>query len=165
MFCLVMNYKRKEIIMPSSKKILFLLIGAFVSQQLHAMVFDNRFLPLLQRPRLTIDGTQSEFDVALIVSTANRAFDHNQSDMPLPDIFGIFDQAELAKSIADTGVPNPLPSQFQGLVESIPWLRTGKIQMQGATFTWRQSLIKYLSVGFSWLFMRVNKTQQNSAGF
>lgn len=142
--------------MPSSKKIVILLVGAFISHGLSAMVFDNRYLPLLQRPRLSIDGTQSEFDAAYIISTANKAFDQNQNNIPLPDIFGVFDQAELAKSIAETGKQNPLPSQFQGLLESIPWLRSGKIQMQGVTFTWRQSIINWLSTGFSWVFMRVN---------
>ncbi len=142
--------------MPSSKKIVVLLAGAFISHGLSAMVFDNRFLPLLQRPRLTIDGSQSEFDATYIISTANKAFDQNQNNIPLPDIFGVFDQAVLARSIAATGKPNPLPSQYQGLVESIPWLRSGKIQMQGATFTWRQKIVDWLSTGFSWVFMRVN---------
>src|SRR3972149_915120 len=112
--------------MPEFKKYYFLLlIGACVTHFIDAMVFDNRLLPLLQRPRLIIESSQSEFGFEVMFATANQSFDANQNDIPLPEISGKFNQAELANSIVDLGKQNPLPSQFQGVISSIPWTRPG----------------------------------------
>lgn len=135
------------------------LIAAFVVQCSYGMVYDNRFIPLLQRPRLTIDGSRSEFAVKWFMTTANKSLNNNQQDIGLPEIFGTFDQVELAKAIAATGKPNPLPSEFQVLT-SIPWLLNGKRQSQGMAFAWHQSITDWLSTGFSWLFMRVESRDE-----
>lgn len=132
-----------------------LLISAFISQCAHALVFDNRHLPLLQRPRLTIDGTRSEFAMKFFMTTAKEAFNSQQETIPLGELFGPFDQVQLAKGIAALGNPNPLPSEFQGILSRIPWEVSGKRQAQGLAFAWHQSIINWLSTGFSWLFMRV----------
>ncbi len=144
--------------MPITKKwyLWSLLATVLVTQYATAMVFDNRFIPLLQRPRLTIDGSQSEFAMKFFMTTANSAFDEHQNSIPLGQLFGKFDQVQLADGIAAFGNPNPLPSEFQGVLSRIPWSVEGKRQAQGLAFAWRQSIIKYLSTGFSWLFMRVN---------
>lgn len=142
--------------MPNKKQwYLLLIIGAFVSQCAYAMVFDNRYLPLLQRPRLSVDGTQSEFAPKFFVTTANNSINDSQSIIPLSQIFGKFDQVQLATGIMKQGNQNPLPSEFQGVLSSIPWTVDGKRQAQGVAFAWRQSIVKHLSTGFSWLFMRV----------
>lgn len=130
------------------------LIGAFVSQTVVAMSFDNRFLPLLQRPRLTVNGARSEFAGEIFVTTASKSFNELQQDIPLAEIFGKFDQAELAKGIAALGNPNPLPSEFQ-ILSKIPWEVSGKRQAQGVTLRWDQSLGQWLSTGCSLYFMRV----------
>ena len=132
-----------------------LLISAFVSHCAVAMVFDNRHLPLLQRQRLTVDGTQSEFAAQFFVTTAHEALNNRQEGIPLGELFGPFDQVQLAKGIAALGNPNPLPSEYQGILTSIPWNVGGKRQSQGFAFAWHQSLHKWLSTGFSWLFMLV----------
>lgn len=136
-----------------------LLIVAFLSHLSYAMVYDNRFIPLLQRPRLTADGTRSEFAVKLFATTANKSLNENQQDIGLPEIFGNFDQVELAKAIQATGQPNPLPSEFQVLTK-IPWELNGKRQAQGIAFAWHQSIINWLSTGFSWLFMHVESRDE-----
>ena len=129
-------------------------IGAFVSQTVVAMSFDNRFIPLLQRPRLTVNGSRSEVAGEIFVTTASNAFNELQQDIPLAEIFGKFDQAELAKGIAALGNPNPLPSEFQ-IMSKIPWEVSGKRQAQGVTFRWDQSIMEWLSTGISLYFMRV----------
>ncbi len=152
---------RKKDAMPN-KKIYYigLLLGAFVSHLAHAMVYDNRFIPLLQRPRLTIDGSRSEFAIKWFMTTANKSLNDHQQDVGLSEIFGIFDQVELAKGIAATGQPNPLPSEFQGILSKLPWDVNGKRQSQGIAFKWDQSIIDWLSTGFSWLFMRVESRHE-----
>ncbi len=133
-----------------------LLVAAFVSHCAIAMVEDNRFIPLLQRPRLTVDDTRSEFAMKFFVTTAKEAFNTQQETIPLGELFGPFDQVQLAKGIAALGNPNPLPSEFQGVLSRIPWGVSGKRQAQGFAFAWHQSIMQWLSTGFSWLFMRVN---------
>lgn len=132
-----------------------LLIGAFVSPLAQAMVFDNRFIPLLQRPRLIIDESRSEFAVKWFMTTASKSFNQHQENIGLPEIFGKLDQIELAKAIQATGKPNPLPSEFQGVLTKLPWDLQGKRQSQGVAFAWFQSITSWVSTGFSWLFMRV----------
>jgi hypothetical protein len=126
---------------------------------MHAMVFDNRYIPLLQPPRLTIDGSRSEFAVAWYMTTANNSLNDNQQNIGLLEIAGPFDQVELANAMVATGKPNPLPSEFQ-ILNRLPWEINGKRQAQGITFTWHQSIVDWLSTGFSWLFMRVESRDE-----
>ncbi len=137
-----------------------LFIGVFVSHLATAMVFDNRFIPLLQRPRLTVDGTRSEFSPKLFVTTADKSLNEHQQDIGIGELFGDFDQVELAKAIELTGQRNPLPSEFQGVLAKLPWSVSGKRQSQGVAFVWHQSIIEWLSTGFSWLFMRVESRHE-----
>ncbi len=131
------------------------MIGAFVSQSAFAMVFDNRYLPLLQRPRMTVDGTRSEFSPNFFATTAKDSLNGQQALIPLGEIYGQFDQVQLAHAIMALGRPNPLPTEFQGEITRLPWVVGGKRQAQGAEFLWNQSIVNWLSTGFSWLFMRV----------
>lgn len=142
--------------MPKTKIwYLGLLIGAFVSPIAHAMVFDNRFIPLLQPVRLIIGDSRSEFATALFVTTASNSFNEHQENIGLPDIYGPFNQVELGYAIQATGKPNLLPSEYQGQIVELPWFLSGKRQSQGICFTWNQAMGNWLSTGFSWLFMRV----------
>lgn len=134
-------------------------IAAFVSQFAQAMVYDNRFIPLFQRPQLIIDDSHSEFAVEWFMTTANNSLNNNQQNIGLPEIFGPFDQVQLANAIVAIGKPNPLPSEFQVLTR-LPWELTGKRQSQGIAFAWYQSLFEWVSIGFSWLFMRVESRDE-----
>ncbi len=136
-----------------------LFIAAFVSHLAQAMVYDNRFIPLFQRPQLIIDDSHSEFAVEWFMTTANNSLNNNQQNIGLPEIFGPFDQVQLAHAIAATGKPNPLPSEFQVLTR-LPWEVSGKRQAQGISFVWHQMLHEWVSIGFSWLFMRVNSRDE-----
>ncbi len=136
-----------------------LLIVAFVSTPCFSMVFDNRFFPLFERPYFSVEGTRSSFAVDVMFATASKAFDARQNEIGLPELHGPFDQAELARAFVAAGCPNPLRSEWQG-AGSIPWKLEGRRQMQGIAFTWRQSIIDWLWVGFSWAFMRVNSRHE-----
>lgn len=146
----------------SKKQLLYigLLIGTCVINHVRAMVFDNRFLPLLQQPHLSIDGTRSQFSMEGMMATASKAFNEHQNDVPLPEIYGKFNQVDLANSIVALCKPNPLPSEYQGLVAVIPWDVTGKRQMQGVRFFWHQNIVSWLATGFSWTFMSVNSRDE-----
>ena len=146
--------------MPNTKTMyLGFFIAAFVSHLAQAMVYDNRFIPLFQRPQLIIDDSHSEFAVEWFMTTANNSLNNNQQNIGLPEIFGLFDQVQLANAIAATGKPNPLPSEFQVLTR-LPWEVSGKRQAQGISFVWNQMLYEWVSIGFSWLFMRVDSRDE-----
>lgn len=141
--------------MPTRKiQYLVVMIGVITLQSMHAMVFDNRFIPLFQRPYITVDGSRSEYCTQVFATTASHSFNDMQQNIPLPEIFGKFDQAELARSIAALGNPNPLPSEFQ-ILNRIPWQVSGKRQSQAATIFWHQKIVDWVSIGVSLLFMRV----------
>ena len=133
---------------------IIVLLGASVSSFIAAMSFDNRFIPLLQRPRLTVDGTRSSFWVQGFATTANKSFNEMQQDIPLAQIFGKFDQVELARGIVSLGCPNPLPSEFQ-ILDKLSWEVSGKRQAQGFAITWDQYIAEWISTGVSLFFMRV----------
>lgn len=148
--------------MSMTKKwyLISLLAATFVPQYVTAMVFDNRRIPLFRPPQLIIDESRSEFAMKFFMTTAKESLDQHQNSIPLGQLFGKFDQVQLADGIAAFGNPNPLPSEFQGLLSKIPWEVNGKRQAQGFAFAWHQSIINWLSTGFSWLFMRVDSRHE-----
>lgn len=131
-----------------------MVVVASVPALVAAMSFDNRFIPLLQRPRITVDGSQSSWWVQGFATTASKSFNNQQQDIPIAEIFGRFDQVELARGIVSLGRPNPLPSEFQ-IIDKLPWTVSGKRQSQGIAITWDQYIDEWLSTGVSILFMRV----------
>ena len=146
----------RELVMQKAVKIFkSLCIAMICSSTLKGMVFDNRYIPLLQRPLLIIDNSWSEFESGVFLTTANSSYDQHQQEIPLPEIFGKLNQAKLGRAFVLDGQPNPLPTEFQ-TVPDIPWIVTGKRQSQGVVFKWHQAFTPWLSTGFSWLFMRVN---------
>ncbi len=144
--------------MSKHKVFLFLFVMVLIGQQCAAMVFDNRFIPLFQRPRIGIEGLASSFAIDFMIATASKAFDDDEQEIGIPELHGKFDLGVLANAIADTGKPNPLRSDLQGI--RIPFKMDGRIQAQALTMHYRQQLINWLSLGCSWLFMRVNARQQ-----
>jgi hypothetical protein len=134
-------------------RLLFLFIA--VPGIVHAMVYDNRYFPLLQRPYITVGCCDSHAAVDGFITTSHSAIGINE-EVGIPEIFGIFDEAQLAYSLTQAGLPNPLPPAF--LDAEIPWKMGGKIQSQGASFSYEQFLAYGFSVGIYGLAMRVNST-------
>lgn len=137
---------------------LIFFITLTVVQVSFSMVYDNRFIPLFQRPRINIEGLRSSFSVDFMAATASSAFDNDEDEIGLPELHGKFDLGLLGDAIAETGKPNPLRTDLQGI--RIPFKMSGKIQAQGLVMSYRQQLSNWLSLGCSWLFMRVNARHQ-----
>src|SRR3990167_3949314 len=129
-----------------------------------AMVFDNQFFPLLQKPFVTVEGRFSHFAPSFFVTTASSAFGKNEEEIGLPEIYGTLDQQQnvfdlgvLAKAIDTAQKPNPIADLIGA---KIPYKLDGKIQAQGLAFAYRQSLYKdIIAVGVDFFFMRVNSRQ------
>lgn len=141
--------------MPRNNMYMKLLMMAFVSTSSQAMVFYNRFFPLFEHPRLQLGGKPSIFWAHGMFSTAHNAVNDQQASIGIPELFGPYDQQQYADSFVLAGLPDPLRSDWQG-PERIEWKMNGKIQMQGAAIGWEQRIIRYLSIGFTTLFMQVN---------
>jgi hypothetical protein len=90
-------------------------------------------------------------------SSANRLNAARPLTDGMPEIYGIFDLGQLADAIAKTGQPNPLPTQWQNI--SIPYELSGKLQMQGMSFAFEHQIKDWISLGATWLCMRVENRE------
>ncbi len=137
---------------PSRSTLVFyLLVCASIAQ---AMVYDNRFFPLIQRPYVSAPCRPSHFSADVFITTAHRAFAQNNEEQGLPEIFGKYDEREIGRALQAVGCPNPLRSTFQ-LME-LPWKMGGVLQSQGLAITYRQAFCDSWALGMYMLVMRSN---------
>jgi hypothetical protein len=120
-----------------------------------AMVFDNRYFPLIQYPYISVLGRESHITGDFFVTTASNATDDRERSIGIAELSGPFDQAQLALSMTLAGFPNPLdpPILING---ELPWMLAGKLQTQGFAFSYRQYINCNFSVGIYTLVMRSN---------
>ena len=144
----------------SKIKMLLLAIIILITARssIFSMVYDNRVIPLLQRPYISVDDTQNIFAVDYFMATGSKALDHLENEIGIPELYGLFDQGKLADAFVAAGRPNPLRSEWQN--REIPWAMDGKIQAQAVTFLIHKKIVDWLAIGFSWLFMRTNSRQE-----
>lgn len=123
-----------------------------------AMIFDNRFFPFIQKPYITVDGRSSYATIDFFLTEANSAIGKDKRDVGIPELYGPYDQGELAQAFVAAGMPNPLKSEWQG--KKIPWRLEGKIKSQGSTFSYRQKVSGPFYVGLDGYFMRLDSWQE-----
>ena len=70
-----------------------------VSAPIFAMVFDNRYIPLIQYPYITVSDRDSHITGDFFVTTAGEAADERERSIGIAELSGPFDQAQLAYSI------------------------------------------------------------------
>ncbi len=140
-----------------SKKIFFLLNLLCIVNAVHAEIYDNRFIPLFSPPQFFVDGLQSSFEVDFIAVTASEAFATDEKVVGIPEIFGIFDLNTLAIAMMKNGQKSPLRSDLLG--RPIPFNVSGRIQGQGFTMRYYQTITDYIALGCNLIFMRTNSRQ------
>ncbi len=129
-----------------------------LSSLCYGMSFDNRFFPNIQHPYVTVIGRPSHITMNPFVVTSSRAFDQFDNEVGIPQLYGLYDQRDIANAIVALGFPNPLPAIFQG--QELPWIIDGRVQGQGIEFGYQQQLTDLVSIGGTWFFMRVNSRQR-----
>jgi len=137
-------------------------VAVLASTLSQAMVFDNRFMPLIQHPYLMIEGRPSHIESDLFITTADSGFAGNDTDAAIENgsevgigrIFGKYNQNDLAAALVALGHPYPMRAEFAG--KELPWDVDGKIQTQGIAFSYQQEIRDWLSVGMYMAFMHVN---------
>ncbi len=118
-----------------------------------AMVFDNRFLPLLLKPFTRRSCDLGHIRLQPFFMQADQAFSSGFR-LEIPDLCTTYDQAVLARTFVEKGLDNPLRSDF--LVRpSIKWQRKGRLDAQGLAFLYEQPLTNWWSVGINTLFGHV----------
>jgi hypothetical protein len=130
--------------------------SALLVHSAQAMVFDNRFFPLIQYPWITVPCRESHASGDFFITTASRAADAAERDIGVWALWGPFDQAQLAMSMASVGLVNPLPPDYEK--GELPWLLHGKLQTQGFAFWYVQELGIGFSAGILGMVMRSNST-------
>jgi len=103
-----------------------------------AMVYDNRYFPLIQYPFITVQDRNSHIAGDFFVTTANRAADILERGIGVFELSGSFDLAQLAYSMELAGFGNPLPARY--LNQELPFTMTGKLQSQGFALDWEQNI-------------------------
>ncbi len=138
------------------KRLLWVLL---ITSSAQAMVFDNRYLPLLLKPFERRGDTSSHIRLQPFFMHADRAFSDG-FDVELPDITfpfdrGTYDQAVLERALITTCDQESFFRSDYASRTSIPWRRTGRIDAQGLAFLYEQALTPWLSVGINGLFGHV----------
>ena len=137
------------------KRISIVLINLFLMHNISSMVFDNQFMPLIQKPYMYIAEYPYHCSCDLFFATAKEAFLSDGDEGGIPLIFGPYDQAVMAQGFVAAGFPNPLPLDFQD-VSKIPWNLSGKFQVEGFGFRGLFGITKHWGIGFDWAMMRIN---------
>ncbi len=141
-------------IIQNVKFVLVILLVLALSNALNAMVFDNRYFPLIQYPYISIPGRESHVTGDFFVTTASNAADDRDRSIGIAELSGPFDQSQLAYSMTLAGFANPLPPVL--IDGELPWILAGKLQTQGFAFSYRQYLTCNISLGVLALAMRSN---------
>ncbi len=129
-----------------------------VSSRLTAMVYDNRFFPLIKQPFLIVDGRPSHGSSSLFIMTGSKAIGTVEEEIGIPELFGKFDLKQISNAVTRLGLPNPLRSELQTL--NFPYRVEGVLQAQGLSFAYEQATFDWLKLGMNWFFMNVSSRQE-----
>jgi hypothetical protein len=133
------------------------LLGVVVSAM--GTTYDNRFIPQLQHPFITVEDRPSHGAFSLFFATADNAIGEHEDDVGIPELFGKYDLRDLAKAVENvcSYTTSPLSEEFRG--KELPWTVHGKIQAQGLDLAYQQAVNDWFSFGFDWFLMRVESRQ------
>lgn len=135
------------------------LVGAALTiASVHAQPFDNRFIPWIPRHFVFNPCRPSHVAVDFIAATALLAIGNDETEVPLPAIDGILNQASWGRSFTEIGLTNPLLVDFANY-DNLIWNIEGKLQAHGFAFYYEQSLTDWLSLGIDMSYMKVRGTQ------
>src|SRR5689334_8433730 len=116
----------------------FFIVMASLFTSIQATIFDNRFVPFLQRPYVIVPHRPSHFSCDMFFAAANQVFGPNDNEIGLPELTGIYNQSAIAKSFVTLGCSNPLPSRYQD--RNILWQSGGKLLVQGLEVAFKKRL-------------------------
>lgn len=135
-----------------------ILLGiSLFSCPLFSMVCDNQFMPLFPRIFTRHCDLPSRCAVDAFFVTGDSAFDENENHVPIPDLYGKYDENKLANALVKVGEPNYLPSEFRG--NKIPWSIHQKIEGQAVCLSFEYHPFAPIYIGFSSFLMHMVSRQ------
>lgn len=141
-------------------RLFFFVVFCFIVTTMRAMVYDNRFMPLYARNYPRTICRPSAFMVDAFLMTGKDAFGEEDAEPELFEMFGLYDQGNVADAMIKLGFPDPFdvpgldPDKF--LDKKIIWKMDGKLQSQGIAFQWDQYVGNYIWFGATWFFMHLS---------
>ncbi len=138
----------------------YFIICLLFSSAVRATIFDNRYIPFLQRPYIVVPGRPSHVTANGFFATASNAFGVGGTDreIGLPELTGEYNQGAVGRAFVAIGQPNPLPSAYQN--RRIAWRANGKLQAQGVECSLRKQLWGDWFAGLYAYFLRVDTTAE-----
>ena len=140
-----------------SKKFSFLIVLLAIFQLAQAEIYDNRFIPLFAPQQFFIDGLPSSYELDFLAITSSEAFARDEKMVGIPELFGTFDLNTLATSILEMTGKTPLRSDLLG--RELPFNVNGRIQGEGFTMRYYQTLTKNVALGAQLWFFKTNARQ------
>lgn len=140
---------------------IFLLFSMlFVWNCSQAMVYDNRYLPLLQLPFITAQDRPSHYQANVFIVTASSAFGIEQdTTIGFTEFDGIYKQREIGCALTAIGKENPLSLLPFAVGKELQWRPQSKLQGQGFNLSIEQAVTNWLSLGFNCFILRTNTRQ------
>lgn len=144
------------------------LIAACMRMPLKAMVYDNQYLPELQKLLVKKSGAYGQLMIQPFVWVGDQSFFEefgqeepggfaNDGDIPLFNINGIYNQVVLNNALLSTGQvgQSTFRSDLIGANSTLKWAMDGIIRAQGLCLTFYQPCMRYLSWGFNFFMARL----------
>jgi len=140
-------------------KIIILLFSLFYYINLHSLVFDNRYLPLFNKPYSHFAG-YSHARADLFIMNASKAYG-DFDKICIPELDGLYNITAIAQSLVEIGKlkENIIRTDLQGIA-NFPFKRGGRISAQGMDFLYNIAINDWISFETNFLFMHINSRQE-----
>lgn len=135
---------------------------------LQAMVYDNQYLPLLQKLLVKKPGAYGQLMVQPFAWVGEQSFFEEfgeeepggfatEGDVPLFNINGVYNQVVLDNGLKYVGLINQstFRSDLLGATSALKWSMEGIIRGQGLGFTFYQPITRHFSWGFNFFMARL----------
>lgn len=118
------------------------------------MIYDNRYFPWYDRLYSRTREKPSMLSTDLFFVVATQAILDQDDSVGIPEIWGIYNQNDLANAMILLGFPDPLSPEFSFLSgRNIIWQMKGSLQGEGIQFDYHQHFANYFTAGMSFFFL------------
>jgi hypothetical protein len=145
------------------------LIICLASLDMQAMVYDNQWLPELQKLLVKKPGSYGQLMIQPFVWVGEQSFFEEfgdeergglaqDGDIPLFNINGVYNQITLDNALQKAGITSQstFRSDLIGANSALQWTMDGVIRAQGLGFTFYQPFTRHFSWGFNFFMAHLN---------
>lgn len=138
----------------------FMMLLLLCGVQVKAMVYDNRYVPLIFKHFIRRPGAIVHTQFQPYFFRADRSFG-DFDEFGYPEFNGRYNLAEIARALVENGTfsSSPVRSDYRG-ISQINFNREGRLDAEGLAFFYERFLTCNLAVGTSMLFMHANSRHE-----